>query len=57
MYGDDIMAHPVGTGPFVLAQWKRSSFMVLERNPNFREELYDAQPPADDAARRRSRRG
>ena len=32
-----------------LAQWKRSSFIVLERNPNYREELYDAEPPADDA--------
>ena len=48
MYGDDMMAHPVGTGPFVLAQWKRSSFMALERSPSFREELYDARPPADD---------
>jgi ABC-type transport system substrate-binding protein len=48
MYGDDIMAHPVGTGPFVLAQWKRSSFIALERNPTYREELYDAHPPAAD---------
>jgi ABC-type transport system substrate-binding protein len=47
-YADDMMAHPVGTGPFRLAQWKRSSFIVLERNPTFRDEFYDAQPPADD---------
>ena len=52
MYGDEMMAHPVGTGPFVLAQWKRSSFIVLERNPTFREELYDARPPAGDARAR-----
>jgi ABC-type transport system substrate-binding protein len=43
------MEHPVGTGPFRLAQWRRSSQIVLERNPNFRELLYDAQPAADDA--------
>jgi ABC-type transport system substrate-binding protein len=49
MYGDQMMAHPVGTGPFRLAQWKRSSFIVLERNPTFRDEFYDAQPSADDA--------
>ncbi|HUP30125.1 MAG TPA: ABC transporter substrate-binding protein [Usitatibacter sp.] len=47
-YGADIGAHPVGTGAFRLAQWKRSSKIVLERNPNFREEYYEAEPPADD---------
>ncbi|MGZ8254258.1 MAG: ABC transporter substrate-binding protein [Burkholderiaceae bacterium] len=47
-YGNDIMAHPVGTGPFRLAQWKRSSFIALERNEGFREELYDALPPEND---------
>jgi len=47
-YGQDIGAHPVGTGAFRLAEWKRSSRIVLERNPNFREEYYEAEPPADD---------
>jgi ABC-type transport system substrate-binding protein len=48
-YGDQIEAHPVGTGPFKLAQWRRSSFIVLERNPDYRERFYDAEPGADDA--------
>ncbi|NUZ04429.1 ABC transporter substrate-binding protein [Piscinibacter koreensis] len=48
-YRDDIMAHPVGTGPFVLRQWRRSSLIVLERNPTYRERTYDAEPAADDA--------
>jgi ABC-type transport system substrate-binding protein len=48
-YGDEIVAHPVGTGPFKLAQWRRSSLIVLERNPDYREVFYDAQPAADDA--------
>ena len=61
-YGDKIMEHPVGTGPFRLKQWRRSSLIVLERNPGFREMLYDAEPNADDtqgqawAARFRGRR-
>ena len=48
-YGSDIMAHPVGTGPYQLKSWRRSSRIVLERNPGFREMLYDAEPNADDA--------
>ena len=41
--------HPVGTGPYRLAFWKRSSKMVFERNPSYREEYYDAHPAPDDA--------
>ncbi len=47
-YGDKIMEHPVGTGAYRLAEWRRSSRIVLERNPSFREVLYDEQPSADD---------
>jgi ABC-type transport system substrate-binding protein len=49
MYGDAIMEHPVGTGPYRLVQWRRSSFIALERNPRFRDEFYDEQPAAGDA--------
>ncbi|HJW11926.1 MAG TPA: ABC transporter substrate-binding protein [Albitalea sp.] len=49
-YDDRIMDHPVGTGPFRLADWRRSSRIVLERNPNYRDDRYDAEPNADDAA-------
>ena len=48
-YGDRIMEHPVGTGPFLLKEWRRSSKIVLERNPRYRERFYDAEPNADDA--------
>ena len=48
-YGDDIVSHPVGTGPFRLTQWRRSSLIVLGRNPGYREHFYDAEPNADDA--------
>jgi ABC-type transport system substrate-binding protein len=41
--------HPVGTGPFRLKEWRRSSLIVLERNPEYREHFYDAEPAADDA--------
>ena len=48
-YGEDTAAHPVGSGPFKLVQWRRSSLIVLERNPNYREVTYDAEPAAADA--------
>jgi peptide/nickel transport system substrate-binding protein len=48
-YGDQAEAHPVGTGPFRLVQWRRSSFIAFERNPDYREMRYEAQPAADDA--------
>jgi ABC-type transport system substrate-binding protein len=48
-YPGTTMEHPVGTGPFRLVQWRRSSKMVLERNPNFRAMVYDGQPAPDDA--------
>ncbi len=48
-YGDKIAEHPVGSGPFRLKQWRRSSLIVLERNPEFRDEVYDAEPAPDDA--------
>jgi oligopeptide transport system substrate-binding protein len=47
-YGADIGAHPVGTGPFKLAEWKRSHKIVLEANPNYREVFFEAEPAVDD---------
>ena len=52
-YANDIMAHPVGTGPYKLESWKRSSRTTLVANPNYREEYYDAEPtPGDEADRK-----
>ncbi|MEO5843385.1 MAG: ABC transporter substrate-binding protein [Caldimonas sp.] len=47
-YGDKIMEHPVGTGPFRLAQWRRSSFIAFDRNPNYRDVFYTEEAPAND---------
>ncbi len=47
-YGDDVGAHPVGTGAYRIAFWKRSSKMVFEPNPSFREEYFDGEPSPDD---------
>ena len=42
------MANPVGSGPYRLAQWVRSSKIVLEANPNYRGFTWDFVP--QDAA-------
>ncbi|HUN93166.1 MAG TPA: ABC transporter substrate-binding protein [Burkholderiaceae bacterium] len=56
-YPDAMMEHPVGTGPFRLAEWRRSSRVVLERNPGYRDEPYPvAAPDADAASRELARR-
>lgn len=49
-YGEGIMQHPVGTGPFMLTSWERSSRIVLSRNPGFRALLFDGEPTVNDAA-------
>jgi len=42
------MEHPVGTGPYRLAQWRRSSLIAFEKNPNYRAVFYDEHAPAGD---------
>lgn len=42
-YGDDIMAHPVGSGPYKLGEWIRRSKIVLVRNPEYRGDYLDTQ--------------
>ncbi|HXU53556.1 MAG TPA: ABC transporter substrate-binding protein [Casimicrobiaceae bacterium] len=48
-YANDTMAHPVGTGPYVLKEWVRGSRIVLEANPGFRGFTWDFAPSTQDA--------
>jgi len=43
------MANPVGTGPYILKQWIRSSKIILEANPDYRGFMWDfkSNDPAD----------
>jgi len=52
-YGDKsgwVMEHPIGTGPYVLKEWRRSQKIVLEANPNFRTEYYPTSTQPEDRA-------
>jgi len=51
-YGEDIMAHPVGTGAYLLKEWTRRAKIVLEANPGYRGFTWDftpSEPAWDDA--------
>ena len=47
-YGADIAAHPVGTGPYRLASWRRASRIELVRNPLYRERFFEGEPAEGD---------
>jgi ABC-type transport system substrate-binding protein len=47
-YRDDTNAHPVGSGPYMLAEWVRSSKITLAANPKYRGFVWDF-APGDDA--------
>ncbi|TMH69310.1 MAG: hypothetical protein E6H48_02385 [Betaproteobacteria bacterium] len=49
-YGADIGAHPVGTGPYLLSEYRRSARIVLTANPNFRAVSYVPAGPIPPAS-------
>ena len=49
-YGADIGAHPVGTGPYTLGEYRRSARIVLVANPDFRPMTYAPDGPIPPAS-------
>ena len=50
-YGSQMGNHPVGTGPFMVGEWKRSDKITLLANPDFRATVFHANPDSGaDAA-------
>ncbi|MFH1612626.1 MAG: ABC transporter substrate-binding protein [bacterium] len=47
-YGNEIISHPIGTGPYKLQQWIRNSKLILVKNPNFRNEFYPSEGEIGD---------
>src|SRR5690348_1002447 len=46
-YGEDTNSHPVGTGPYLLKKYVRSSKITLEANPGYRGKVWDFEPGED----------
>lgn len=55
--GANIMSHPVGTGPYVLKEWRRASRVVLEANPHYRKVLFPENADAPQLDLVKSMRG
>ena len=52
-YGDAsgrVMDHPVGTGPYRIKDWRHGQKVVLEANPDYREDFFPEAPSNADAA-------
>ncbi|WP_434635032.1 ABC transporter substrate-binding protein [Chromobacterium sp. CV08] len=46
-YSQDTLSHPVGTGPFMLKEWKPGNRIVLVANPGFRKTVFDGLPGSE----------
>ena len=55
--GANVMSHPVGTGPYILKEWRRASRVVLEANPRYRKLLFPANADAPQQDLVKSMRG
>ena len=47
-YGSEYWRHPVGCGPFALAEWTPKLRVVLRRNPTYRPEFYPSEGDPGD---------
>ncbi len=50
-YGEEFLNHPVGTGPYIVSDWKYRNYrIVFTRNPNYHGDTYPTRgEPADKA--------
>jgi oligopeptide transport system substrate-binding protein len=49
-YGEDFLNHPVGTGPYILKEWRRGLRLIFERNPKYKHGFYPSEGTAGDSA-------
>ena len=46
-YGEEFINHPVGTGAYMLKEWRRGSKITLVKNPDYRDERYPSEGPQE----------
>ena len=50
-YGKEFINYPVGTGPFTLKKFNRTSRIIFHKNPTFRKKLYPSEGMPKDKER------
>lgn len=48
-YKEDFLNHPVGTGPFILTEWRRGLRLVFTRNPDYRHSVFPTEGTRGDS--------
>lgn len=48
-YKEDFVNNPVGTGPFMLKEWSKRWRIILERNPDYRDDFFPTEGEEGDA--------
>jgi ABC-type transport system substrate-binding protein len=49
-YGEEFLNNPVGTGPYVLKEWRRGLRLAFARNPKYHHGFYPSEGSAEDSA-------
>ena len=49
-YREDFLNHPVGTGPYVLQEWRRGLRLIFARNPKYHHGFYPREGTGADSA-------
>jgi ABC-type transport system substrate-binding protein len=49
-YGEEFLNNPVGTGPYVLKEWRRGLRLAFARNPKYHHGFYPTEGSAGDSA-------
>lgn len=47
-YGKEFINHPVGTGPYILSEWRKGLRLVYRKNPDFRKMYYPSEGSEHD---------
>jgi oligopeptide transport system substrate-binding protein len=49
-YGPEFLNHPVGTGPYILKEWRRGLRLTFVKNPKYKHGVYPNEGTAADSA-------
>jgi oligopeptide transport system substrate-binding protein len=51
LYRQEMIYHPIGTGPYYLSEWHKGVYLELIKNPNYRRDFYPSDGMPEDKER------